>query len=90
MSGFEVLVKLVPISRAPKIAAVILSHLTYAPLFDLALANGAQAALRKTSTPGDLTRSSGEESDCDRYTVEEGGKAPGFNLWIDRRRPTFG
>jgi PleD family two-component response regulator len=49
MSGFEVLAKLVPIARRPEIAVVIHTGLPNSYLLDLALKNGAQAALHKTS-----------------------------------------
>lgn len=52
MSGFEVLVQLV--SRPPKAAVVVLTHLTNPFLLDLALKNGAQAALYKNATSGDV------------------------------------
>ena len=52
MSGFEVLVQLV--SSPPKVAVVVLTHLTNPFLLDLALKNGAQAALYKSATSGDV------------------------------------
>ena len=52
MSGFEVLVQLV--SRPPKVAVLVLTHLTNPFLLDLALKNGAQAALYKNATSGDV------------------------------------
>ena len=52
MSGFEVLVPLV--SRPPKIPVVVLTHLTNPFLLDLALKNGALAALCKNATSGDV------------------------------------
>ncbi len=52
MSGFEVLVQLV--STPPKAAVVVLTHLTNPFLLDLALKNGAQAALYKNATSGDV------------------------------------
>jgi len=53
MSGFEVLLKLVPIVRSPQVAVVILTHLTNPALHELALKNGARAALCKTRSSGD-------------------------------------
>jgi len=52
MSGFEVLVPLV--SRPPRIPVVVLTHLTNPFILDLALKNGALAALCKNATPGDV------------------------------------
>ena len=56
MSGFEVLAKLVPAAGRPEIAVVVHTSLTNAYLLELALANGARAALHKTS--GDLLEQS--------------------------------
>jgi len=53
MSGFEVLVHLVP-TRPPKVPVIVLTHLTNPFLLDLSLKNGAQAALYKNATPGDV------------------------------------
>ena len=52
-SGFEVLVQLVP-TRPPKVAVLVLTHLTNPFLLDLALRNGAVAALNKEATSGDV------------------------------------
>jgi DNA-binding NarL/FixJ family response regulator len=52
MSGFEILVQLV--STPPKAAVVVLTHLTNPFLLDLALKNGARAALYKNATSGDV------------------------------------
>jgi PleD family two-component response regulator len=54
MSGFEVLVKLVPIARRPIVPVIVLTRLTNNMLLDLALDNGAQAAFRKSHTSGDV------------------------------------
>jgi len=48
MSGFEVLLKLVPRPRHPEIAVIFLTRLTLAPMKHLALNNGAQAYLVKS------------------------------------------
>jgi DNA-binding NarL/FixJ family response regulator len=56
ISGFEVLIKLVPRARFPDIAVIILTRLVLQPMVDLALNSGAQAYLVKS-------RSSGEELD---------------------------
>lgn len=53
MSGFEVLVQLVP-TRPPKVPIIVLTHLTNPFILDLALKNGAVAALCKNTTPGDV------------------------------------
>src|SRR6188474_3788010 len=47
MSGFEVLVQLVP-TRPPKIPIIVLTHLTNPFLLEMAVKNGAVAALCKT------------------------------------------
>jgi len=53
MSGFEVLAQLVPHPSHPEIAVVVLTGLSNLFLLELALKNGAQAALHKTMTRGD-------------------------------------
>jgi DNA-binding NarL/FixJ family response regulator len=53
MSGFEVLVRLVPIARQPDVPVIVLTHLSNHYLADLALKNGAFACLLKTDTAGD-------------------------------------
>lgn len=52
-SGFEFLVRLVPIIRRPTVAVVILTHLTHHGLWDLAKRNGAYAYLVKEDTSGE-------------------------------------
>ena len=54
MSGLEVLAKLVPRFYHPEIAVIILTRLPNPFLLDLAIKNGAQAALQKTVGSGDL------------------------------------
>ena len=54
MSGFEVLAKLVPRAYHPEIAVIILTRLSNPFLLDIAIKNGAQAALQKTLVSGDL------------------------------------
>ncbi len=54
MSGFEVLAKLVPRAYHPEIAVIVLTRLPNPFLFDVAIKNGAQAALQKTVGSGDL------------------------------------
>ena len=54
MSGFEVLAQLVPIGFQPDIAVIVLTHLPNEILLDLALKNGALAALYKPRTSGEL------------------------------------
>jgi CheY-like chemotaxis protein len=53
MSGFEVLVKLVPQARHAKIGFIFLTRLVLSPMKDLALNNGAQAYLVKSHSSGD-------------------------------------
>jgi DNA-binding NarL/FixJ family response regulator len=53
MSGFEVLVQLVP-TRPPKVPIIVLTHLTNPFLLKLAVKNGALAALCKNTTSGDV------------------------------------
>ncbi len=53
-SGFEVLVRLVPVARKPDVPVIILTHLTNYYLADLARKNGAFACLLKTGAPGDM------------------------------------
>lgn len=54
MSGFQVLVTLVPRARHPDIAVIFLTRLALCPMRDLALKNGAQAYLEKRQTTGDV------------------------------------
>ena len=53
MSGFDVLLQLVPKPRHPEMALIFLTRLTLAPMKDLALNNGAQAYLVKSHSSGD-------------------------------------
>ena len=53
MSGFEVLIKLVPRARRPEIAVIFLTRQARHSLSDLALNNGAQAYLLKSHISGD-------------------------------------
>ena len=54
MSGFEVLAKLVPRAQHPEIAVIVLTRLNNPHLLEVALKNGAQAALYKPMTSGDV------------------------------------
>lgn len=54
MSGFEVLLKLVPDPRHPHIPVIILTRLGNPHLLDAAISNGAQAALDKRMASGDI------------------------------------
>jgi DNA-binding NarL/FixJ family response regulator len=53
MSGFEVLIKLVPRARRPDLAVMVLTRLALYPMGDLALKNGAQDYLVKSRISGD-------------------------------------
>ena len=57
MSGFEILTKLVPAASSPEIPVIVLSHIMSESLFDLAVKNGAQFAMRKSMTSPDLLES---------------------------------
>ena len=52
MSGFEVLLQLVPKPRYPDIAFLFLTRLTLSPMRRLALNNGAQAYVVKSDCSG--------------------------------------
>ncbi|BCA56037.1 hypothetical protein W02_31770 [Nitrospira sp. KM1] len=52
-SGFEVLVKLIPVARQPAVAVVVLTHMAFHALNELAMNNGAQYCLVKARTSGD-------------------------------------
>ena len=54
MSGFEVLLRLIPRVQHPKIAVIILTRLANPYLLEAAINNGAQAALHKSATSGDI------------------------------------
>lgn len=54
ISGFKVLLELVPRFSHPDIAVIILSRLNLQALAELALKNGAQAYLRKSHISGDV------------------------------------
>ena len=57
MSGFQVLVELVPYARYPEIAVIMLSRLNFPQLPELAIKNGAQTYLVKSRISGnDLDR----------------------------------
>lgn len=53
ISGFEVLVKLIPRARFPDVAVIILTRLVLHPMSELALGSGAQAYLVKSKCSGD-------------------------------------
>jgi CheY-like chemotaxis protein len=53
LSGFEVLVDLVPIVRRPNIAVIVLTRLTHRGLYALARDNGAYACFYKPHTSSD-------------------------------------
>ena len=50
MSGFALLVNLIPVVHRPKIAVIVLTRLFNPALLELAIKNGAQAALHKPMT----------------------------------------
>ena len=52
-SGFEVLVKLIPLARKPEVAVVVLTRLNYMSLLQVAREKGAQSILLKSFTSGD-------------------------------------
>jgi PAS domain S-box-containing protein len=54
MSGFEVLVKLVPTARRPDIPVIVLTEFSNQALLELATKNGAQVTLQKDTMSGDL------------------------------------
>ena len=54
MSGFEVLFNVVRRVECPEIAVIVLTRLSHLYLLQLAITNGAQAALRKNITTGDM------------------------------------
>jgi len=54
LSGFQVLITLVPVTRRPMLPVIVLTRLAQPGLLDLALRNGAQAAFRKSLMSGDL------------------------------------
>ncbi|WP_370467978.1 response regulator [Nitrospira sp. KM1] len=56
MSGFEVLVELVPVARHPTVPVIVLTRLPNRMLTELAVKNGAQAGLHKPTTTGDQLR----------------------------------
>ncbi|BCA53464.1 hypothetical protein W02_06040 [Nitrospira sp. KM1] len=56
MSGFEVLVELVPVARRPTVPVIVLTRLQNVMLTELAVKNGAQAGLHKAATSGDQLR----------------------------------
>jgi DNA-binding NarL/FixJ family response regulator len=54
MSGFEVLLKLIPRAQSPEIAVIVLTRLSNTYLLEAAIRNGAQAALHKGVTSADV------------------------------------
>ena len=58
ISGFEVLITLVPVAQSPQIAVIVLTRQAFHPMSDVAFKNGAQAYLVKArSTSHDLDQS---------------------------------
>jgi DNA-binding NarL/FixJ family response regulator len=53
MSGFEVLLKLIPRAQHPEIAVIVLTRFANQYLLEAAIKNGAQAAFHKTMTDGE-------------------------------------
>lgn len=54
MSGFQLLVQLVPRARHPDIAVIMLTRVALSTMRELALKNGAQAYLVKRQTSADI------------------------------------
>jgi two-component system response regulator HydG len=54
MSGFEILIKLVPLARKPEIPVIVLYKIPSVAIFEVAMQNGAYACLHKAATSGDL------------------------------------
>ena len=54
MSGFQVLVNLVPRVRHPEIPVIFLTRVALSPMRDLAIKNGAQGYLVKPQISGDV------------------------------------
>lgn len=54
ISGFQVLLKLVPVARHPDIAVIVLTRVSNRHVLDLARKNGAQAVLTKFGASGDV------------------------------------
>ncbi|BCA53463.1 hypothetical protein W02_06030 [Nitrospira sp. KM1] len=54
MSGFEILIELVPIARRPTVPVVVLTTLSNFMLSELVEKNGAQVCLHKAITSGDV------------------------------------
>ena len=54
MSGFEVLLRLIPIVRHPQIAVIVLTRFSNPHLLEAAITNGAQAAFYKTMACGNI------------------------------------
>lgn len=62
MSGFQVLIELVPRVRHPEIAVIILTRLALYPMGDLAMKNGAQAFFVKPRISADVLHSAIHEA----------------------------
>jgi PleD family two-component response regulator len=54
ISGFEILVKLVPIASKPEIPVILLYKIPSVALFEVAMQNGAYACIHKAAVSGDL------------------------------------
>ncbi len=54
MSGFQVLIDLIPIARKPQIAVIVLAALLHSELLELPKLNGAPASFVKNRTSGDI------------------------------------
>ena len=62
MSGFQVLINLVPLARRPKIPVIVLTGRALYPMGELALKNGAQAYLVKSHISGDILNKAMQEA----------------------------
>jgi DNA-binding response OmpR family regulator len=54
ISGFEILIKLVPIASKPELPVIVLYKIPTVALFEVAIQNGAYVCLHKASVSGDL------------------------------------
>jgi len=54
ISGFEILIKLVPTANKPEIPVIALYKIPFVALFEVAMKNGAYACIHKAAASGDV------------------------------------
>ena len=87
MSGFEVLLRLVPRVHHPEIAVIMLTRISNAYLLEAAIRNGAHAAFCKTTTSGDLLDKAILKAVCTVPTDLEPTGTPTLSMQLQTSAP---